>query len=74
MANRKKNEEATEADLDRAYKVGQSSGLEEAATRLMKEASGYFQSGEDEKAGVLRRIAKEMQDAAQKRHPGVPTT
>lgn len=60
--------------LDRSYKVGISSGLEQAANFVMEEATTLFAVGNDEDARRLRRIAHELKKRADKAHPGVPKT
>lgn len=65
-----KNSGPTEDELDRAYKLGESSGLEIASGFLMETAAGYFKRKSDDEAGLLRRLAMELEAKAKERHPG----
>lgn len=55
---------------DRVYKLGQSSGLEEAGHMLMKRATERFENGDDKTANVFRECALVMLSKAKERHPG----
>ena len=67
-----KPNEPTEEALTRSYKVGQSSGLKEAAAFLMEEASKNFKCRKDSEAGMLRGYSLALEKLAEERHPGVP--
>lgn len=65
--------EETEARLNRAFRVGISTGWQEAAERLMEEATKAFRmSMQDNQAALLRGLAREFLATAEKKHPGVP--
>lgn len=68
-----KKDEISEGDLDRSFKLGESSGLEIAASFLMETASGYFTRGSDDEAELLRRLSLDLQRKAKERHPGERT-
>lgn len=53
-----------EEELDRAYKLGQSTGLETAARILGEAAQGAFLSDEDAKATLLRGYCNKMRALA----------
>lgn len=64
--------ESDEEDLSRAYKVGESSGLGEAAALLMSQATELFSRGKDDEARRLRALAQEIKKKSEERHPGAP--
>ena len=61
-----------ERESDRAYKVGQSTGLDQAARALLERAAASFKSGRDEEARTLRSLSQELSERAVERHPGAP--
>jgi hypothetical protein len=67
-----KPKEPTEDELDRTYKLGQSTGLSEAAGFLLEEASKNFKRRRDSEAELLRGYALDLEKRAEERHPGVP--
>lgn len=64
-------EEEYEEELNRTYKLGQSSGLKEAGAVVMKKAIEEFER-ETELAVRLRSIAKALRMFGEDRHPGIP--
>lgn len=61
-----------EGRLDRAYKLGQSVGIEEVAGLLMEQAKLAFQRRDDRTAGVLRARCVQFERLGHDRHPGIP--
>lgn len=61
--------ETSEERLNRTFRVGQSSGLEEAAKMLMAKALDYFRCGEDRTASLLRTLSEKLLEEAARRHP-----
>jgi len=70
-------DEITEADLDRAYGVGISSGLKQASKYLLDKAISYFELGDDDIrcteidniARLLRKLAASLHERATQCHP-----
>lgn len=60
-----------EEDLNRSYKVGISSGLEQASNRVMEMAVQCFKN-RGKFAEDLRNIADELERMSKAAHPGVP--
>lgn len=52
----------SDSELDRAYRLGESSGLSMAAKYLMDRATRLFQVGDDSMAKELRKISRELSE------------
>jgi hypothetical protein len=65
------SEEYFEYRLNHTMKVGEWSGLNEAAGLLMKKALEAFEQG-DREAHRYRKLSKELKTLATTRHPGPP--
>lgn len=61
---------AIEAHCDHSFKVGISSGLEQAAGKLLQDAREAFVHERDEEARMLRKMASELVAKAKETHPG----
>lgn len=61
---------AIEAESNHSWKVGISSGLDQAAGILLKQSADAFVAGRDEEAKLLRNLNKTLIEAAKKAHPG----
>lgn len=61
---------AIEAHRIHSYKVGTSSGLQQAAGVLLTEATEAFTLGRDEEAQMLRKLANQLSAQSKKEHPG----
>lgn len=64
--------EEDESELNRSYQVGISSGLDQAASLLMSEATSKFKAGQDNEARQLRCLSEDLKKLGKKAHPGVP--
>jgi hypothetical protein len=63
------DEDELEELKNNAYKLGEHSGLNEAAGILLTKAAQAFQNEKDAEAKQLRDIGKEFKELAEKRHP-----
>lgn len=61
-----------EARINRAYKVGQSSGMGMAADIVLEKATRHFKAGRDEFAKEFRDLSRCFREHAALLHPGVP--
>lgn len=61
---------AIEAHSTHSYKVGQFSGLEQAAGFLFGKAQEAFKHSQDELAKTLRAYSQELNSRAKEIHPG----
>lgn len=57
------------AELNRTFKVGEASGLEQAAAHVRKIACDLFAQRKDTEARALREIATDLDDRAKEARP-----
>lgn len=69
MKNFSMTEEEFDNRLNHSYKLGISSGLQQASGVLLKKATYYFEHNCDTDAKMLRSLSEDLKKQADREHP-----